>query len=55
MGFLLGGLVGAVLMVAGRAGRKSAIPYGPFMLLGALIAILCGQQLADAYVDTTLG
>jgi leader peptidase (prepilin peptidase) / N-methyltransferase len=49
LGFLLGGVIGAALMVAGRAGRKSAIPFGPFMLAGAFIAILWGQSIADAY------
>jgi leader peptidase (prepilin peptidase)/N-methyltransferase len=48
-GFLVGGLYGIVLMLAGRAGRKSQIPYGPFMLAGALIAVLFGQSLVEAY------
>lgn len=50
--FLLGGVSGIALMAAGRAGRKSAIPFGPFMLAGALLAVLAGQALADAYVGT---
>jgi leader peptidase (prepilin peptidase) / N-methyltransferase len=50
LGFVLGGLVGGALMVAGRAGRKSHVPFGPFMLAGALIAVLSGQQIADWYV-----
>jgi leader peptidase (prepilin peptidase)/N-methyltransferase len=52
LGFLLGAVLGGVLMVARRAGRKTKIPFGPFMLLGALLAILWGGQLWDAYVDT---
>jgi leader peptidase (prepilin peptidase)/N-methyltransferase len=50
--FLLGGVSGIALMAAGRAGRKSALPFGPFMLGGALLAVLAGQALADAYVGT---
>lgn len=50
--FLLGGVSGIALMAAGRAGRKSAIPFGPFMLAGALLAVLAGQAVADAYVGT---
>lgn len=38
LGFLLGGLAGAALMVCGKARRTSAIPFGPFMLAGALLA-----------------
>jgi len=55
LGFLFGGVVGAALMVAQRAGRKSQIPFGPFMLAGALVAILGGGALADLYLDTVLG
>jgi leader peptidase (prepilin peptidase)/N-methyltransferase len=54
LGFLFGGVVGAALMVGRRAGRKSQIPFGPFMLAGALVAILWGGALADLYLDTVL-
>lgn len=54
LGFLLGGVVGLGLIVAQRAGRKSMIPFGPFMLAGALIAILWGGALGDLYLDTVL-
>ncbi|MFB9681800.1 prepilin peptidase [Streptosporangium vulgare] len=40
LGLLAGGLYGAVLMAARRAGRKSEIPFGPFMAVGALAAVL---------------
>lgn len=50
-GFLLGGVFGLALMLAGRAGRKSAIPFGPFMLAGAVFAVLFGQQVADGYLQ----
>ena len=49
LGFLLGALVGSVLMLGNRASRKSKIPFGPFMLLGAMLAILWGGQLWSAY------
>lgn len=39
-GFLFGGLVGIALLVTRRAGRKTALPFGPFMLAGALAALL---------------
>jgi leader peptidase (prepilin peptidase)/N-methyltransferase len=54
-GFLFGGLTGLALMAVGRAGRKSRIPYGPFMLAGAFVAVLAGQPLAAAYTSLTLG
>lgn len=48
--FLVGGLFSVVLMLAGRAGRKSAIPFGPWMLLGAWIGIFVGEPLWGAYL-----
>ena len=48
--FVLGGLFGVVLMVMRRAGRKSGIPYGPWMLLGAWVGIFAGQAIAGAYL-----
>ncbi len=54
-GFLLGGLWGIGLVLAGRGGRKSKVPFGPFMLLGVLLAVLGGQGLADGYLELTTG
>ncbi len=51
LGFLLGGVVGGGLMLVHRAGRKSKIPFGPFMLTGAFIAILVGQRVFDGYLN----
>jgi leader peptidase (prepilin peptidase) / N-methyltransferase len=55
LGFLLGGVVGAALLVAKRATRKTGIPFGPFMILGALLAILWGQPLIDWYAGIAFG
>ncbi|MCQ4082265.1 A24 family peptidase [Streptomyces sp. RB6PN25] len=42
-GFLLGAITGLILLAAGRANRKTPIPFGPFMLLGALGGVLLGS------------
>jgi leader peptidase (prepilin peptidase) / N-methyltransferase len=55
LAFLVGGVFGLALMVVGLAGRKSAIPFGPWMLLGALLGILWGGALADLYLDSLTG
>ncbi|WP_267243166.1 prepilin peptidase [Streptomyces sp. PR69] len=47
-GFLLGSLYGLALIALRRADRKSAIPFGPFMLLGAFGGLLLGAVLAGA-------
>jgi len=46
-GFVTGAIVGLVLMLAGRAGRKTAVPFGPFLVLGSLLAIVWGQDYID--------
>jgi leader peptidase (prepilin peptidase) / N-methyltransferase len=46
---LLGGVGGILALVAGR-GRKSAIPFGPFLTAGALIAVFWGARIADWYL-----
>lgn len=51
LGFLLGGVVGGALMAVRRAGRKSKIPFGPFMLAGALASVFVGTAIADLYLD----
>lgn len=51
-GFLLGAVVGLGLMVLGGRSRKSAIPFGPFLAAGALVAIAFGGPILDAYLGT---
>lgn len=41
-GFLYGGVYGVGLMLRGRAGRKTAMPFGPFMVAGAFTGLLLG-------------
>ena len=39
-GFLLGGLFAGALLVSRRADRKHSIPFGPFMIAGAVLAVV---------------
>lgn len=41
-GFVLAAVYGAVLLISGRATRKSQFPLGPFMIVGAFLVILAG-------------
>ncbi|MGW8063484.1 prepilin peptidase [Streptomyces ziwulingensis] len=45
-GFLLGALYGGALVVARRAGRRTAIPFGPFLLAGLFLGVLAGARAA---------
>ncbi|HEX3830022.1 MAG TPA: prepilin peptidase [Sporichthyaceae bacterium] len=49
-GFGVGALVGVALIAAGRAQRRSAVPFGPFMLAGAAFGIFAGSDLWSAYL-----
>jgi len=35
----------------GVAARKMAIPFGPFLAFGSIVALFVGQQLLDAYLS----
>jgi leader peptidase (prepilin peptidase)/N-methyltransferase len=50
-GFLIGGVLGLLLMAARRAGRKSRIPFGPAMLAGAFLAVFAAPAIADWYLS----
>ncbi|WP_326738443.1 prepilin peptidase [Streptomyces sp. NBC_01022] len=45
-GFLFGAVYGLGLVIMRRAGRKTGIPFGPFMIAGALLGILFGGLAA---------
>jgi leader peptidase (prepilin peptidase)/N-methyltransferase len=49
-GFLLAGAAGALLLVMRRATVKTRLPFGPFMMLGALAGVLWGHTLSAWYV-----
>jgi leader peptidase (prepilin peptidase) / N-methyltransferase len=46
-GFFLGALVGVAVMAVGAGGRKTAIPFGPFMVVGALAALWISDPVVD--------
>lgn len=49
LGFVSGGVAGVAAVVAGRS-RKSALPFAPFLSLGAVIAVLVGTPILDWYL-----
>lgn len=46
--FLFGALVGVVIGVVTGGGRKTKIPFGPFLAAGAVFSILFGSPIASA-------
>jgi leader peptidase (prepilin peptidase) / N-methyltransferase len=53
--FAVGAGVGICLIMFAGGGRKTKVPFGPFMLVGALIGIFAGHPLASAYTSVTVG
>jgi len=50
---LVGSLVGLTMIAReGAAARKRAIPFGPFLALGGVVAMLAGNQIVDWYLST---
>lgn len=48
--FILAGLFAIVLIVSRRANRKSGIPFGPWMLIGAWFGVAIGNAVFDGYL-----
>lgn len=48
--FLLAAVVAAGLLLTKRAQRRTAIAFGPFLLLGALVGVFLGDPIASAYL-----
>ena len=50
LAFLSAGIIAIGLLVAGRAGRKTRLPFGPFLATGTAAAILFGPDLARVWL-----
>ena len=52
--FLTGTIVGLAIMARKgvAAGRKTKVPFGPFLALGSVTALFAGDEIVDWYLDT---
>lgn len=51
---LLGGVWAAALLLRGKADRKTAVKFGPFMSLAAFVVFNYGQAILNAYMELIL-
>jgi leader peptidase (prepilin peptidase) / N-methyltransferase len=53
-GLLAGSIIGIAIMAkkGAAAGRKTAIPFGPFLAFGGLVGLLAGEPIVDWYLRT---
>jgi leader peptidase (prepilin peptidase)/N-methyltransferase len=52
---LVSGVLAGLVVISSRGvkvGRKTAVPFGPFLAFGAIVAIYAGQALVEAYLDS---
>ena len=47
LGFVLGAIVGVILIATRRGDRRTALPFGPFLVVGTLVALFVGQDYVD--------
>jgi leader peptidase (prepilin peptidase)/N-methyltransferase len=54
VGLVAGTLVGAVIMASKgvKEGRKTAVPFGPFLAFGGIVGLLAGEPMVDWYLRT---
>lgn len=50
---LSGSIIGIILLVFQRKGLKAAVPFGPFLSLGALIYLFLGDKIIFRYLELT--
>ena len=50
LSFLVGSIIGVIVMKASGGGRKTQVPFGPFLAMGTVIAIFVGDPLVDLYL-----
>ncbi|MFA7142007.1 MAG: prepilin peptidase [Candidatus Paceibacterota bacterium] len=53
LAFALGAVIGLLSMKFKKLGLKSEIPFGPFLVVGAFIALFFGNYLVEWYLNLT--
>ena len=47
--FLIGAIIGIILILLKRKGLKSEVPFGPFLIIGTYIALFWGERIINWY------
>lgn len=51
LSFILGSLVGVILMMFGGKNMKTKIPFGPFLIVSTVISLLFGEKMFSLYLS----
>lgn len=52
--YIIGGIMSVYLMLTGKVTRKTAIPFGPFLVIGTLTAIFYGKIIIAFYLTNIM-
>lgn len=50
--YTLGAIISLILIIAKKATRKTAVPFGPFLVTGIISAVFFGEQILAWYLNT---
>ena len=51
LAFFLGAIIGIGLIISGKKKLSSEVPFGPFLVAGTFLALFCGQNIIDWYLN----
>lgn len=54
LAYFIGSVVSILLLISKKATRKTAIPFGPFLVIGVLIALFYGTPILEYYTNLSL-
>ena len=49
--FIFGAITGGIMIAVNKKGKSTPIPFGPFMAVGAILALFFGQPLWKTYIN----
>jgi leader peptidase (prepilin peptidase)/N-methyltransferase len=52
LGFVLGAVAAVGMLASLRAGLRDHLAFGPWLIAGALVAVVAGRPLVDAYLSS---
>ena len=52
LAMIIGAIIGVGLIILGKKGLKSEVPFGPFLVIGTFIALFWGKEIINWYVQS---
>ena len=49
--FIFGGFIGLLLIITKKKTRKDYIPFGPYIVMGAITAVFWGEKIVNWYLN----